>query len=423
MRSLSRTRRTQPKQWRADPAVRRLLTAHVLTYIGKTLSAVTLPVLAYQLTGSARHTAVLVSLEMVPYLLLGLPLGALADRANRRHLMVASEVLSAAVTASITAAALFDALTIGHLYTAVLGLGTTFVLHDAANFGALPSLVPEGELTDVLTWQWTIDSTLQITGPLTAGILIATIGATYIPLLDSVTYLASATLLGGINRPFQGHLADRVEPLARRLTAGARFIWRQPLVRSFTLLGIGNSLTAGAIVGLLVPFSVRQLGFSDSDGRLGLLYAVGAAGGLGAARLLASLATRPPTTTTKASLLITTCLVPILAVQTTLPAAAVLYGLVVAGTQLTILNGIAYRQKATPDHLQGRVNVLARMIAVAGYPVGAATVALLTDHLSIPTTLALAAAGTGTSAILTIAGPFRLPRPLPAPAAPSGDVP
>lgn len=51
-----------------------------------------------------------------------------------------------------------------------------------------------------------------------------------------------------------------------------------------------------------------------------------------------------------------------------------------AGNQVTIVNGITYRQRLIPDRLQGRVKVLARMVALAGTPIGALVGGVLSDR-------------------------------------------
>jgi len=73
-----------------------------------------------------------------------------------------------------------------------------------------------------------------------------------------------------------------------------------------------------------------------------------------------------------------------LAFVTALPVALVVWG---AASALNIANGVALRQQLTPDRLQGRVNVTARMIAAGGQPIGAAIGDLLADNIGTPRSL------------------------------------
>ena len=74
----------------------------------------------------------------IPYLMFGLPAGALADRLNRKRVMVAVDAVNAVVLASIPIASWFGALTVPHLLVAAFVVPALFVFFDAADFGALP---------------------------------------------------------------------------------------------------------------------------------------------------------------------------------------------------------------------------------------------------------------------------------------------
>lgn len=87
------------------------LLARAVSWAGSAITLVALPVLIYQRTGSAALTGLLTTLEAVPYLLLGLPIGALVDRWDQRRTLVASSEVSAVVMASIPAASLLGCLT------------------------------------------------------------------------------------------------------------------------------------------------------------------------------------------------------------------------------------------------------------------------------------------------------------------------
>jgi hypothetical protein len=108
----------------------------------------------------------------------------------------------------------------------------------------------------------------------------------------TVDVVDAAVLLSLIPRAFArtptapaaaGRLTRRIITDIRE---GLRYLWHQRLVRTLTLLAFGLNLTGGAVVGLLVVYGVRALGLGRHDSRLGLLYTVGAAGGLVATLLV-----------------------------------------------------------------------------------------------------------------------------------------
>src|SRR6266498_1588148 len=126
---------------RRDTAFRRYWLARVISLLGSAVTYVALPVLVYQVTGSSLWTALVTVAEGAPYLCVGLLAGAVADRGDRRRLMVATDLASAAVLASIPVAYTAGALTAPHVLAAAFAAQTLFVFFDAANFGALPVLV------------------------------------------------------------------------------------------------------------------------------------------------------------------------------------------------------------------------------------------------------------------------------------------
>ena len=104
------------------------------------------PILVYQLTGSALGTGVLAALQAVPYLLFGLLAGAIADRADRRRLMVGCNVLQTIILATVPLAAAAGVLRVEQVFVVAILSATLFVWFDAANFGALPLIAGRDRL-------------------------------------------------------------------------------------------------------------------------------------------------------------------------------------------------------------------------------------------------------------------------------------
>lgn len=118
-----------------------VLISRAVSWAGNAVSAVALPILMFQETGSASLSGLLAVCEAAPYLLLGLPAGALVDRWDQRRTMTVTSWLSAAATATIPLAAVAGVLTPVHLLVVATLLAVLFVFFDAASFGAVPALV------------------------------------------------------------------------------------------------------------------------------------------------------------------------------------------------------------------------------------------------------------------------------------------
>ncbi len=308
---------------------------------------VVLPVLMFQLTGSAAQTSLLLTVQAAPYLALGLVAGAVADRANRRVIMVRCDLASAAAMASIPAAAALGVLTPAQLYVAGAVTGTAFVWHDSALFGALPAIVGRDRAVSAYSILISASQVLQVSATAVAGVLIATIGARNALWIDAAGYGISAVLIGLVPRSLRGTGSPeaRSAGLSADIREGLRYVRRHPVIWPLTANGFGSGLAGGAVVGLVVVYGVRQLGLADDDARLGWLFTALAIGGLIAGIALPTLSRRvnqPYITlvglTAKIALLVSIALVPTLAVSLVLLAA---WGF---ASTLVIANGITLRQ-------------------------------------------------------------------------------
>ena len=121
---------------RDDRDFRRYWWSRMLSLGGSVISYVALPVLVYRLTGSAALTAMVSALEAAPYLTFGLFAGALADRWNRKSVMVSADLVNAAVMLSVPVAHWSGVLTVAHVLLVAFVVPAIAVFFDGANFGA-----------------------------------------------------------------------------------------------------------------------------------------------------------------------------------------------------------------------------------------------------------------------------------------------
>ena len=398
--------------WR-DRAFLLFWLGRLISVAGSILTSVVLPILVFQLTGSALRTALLATFNVLPYLVFGLFAGVLADRVDRRRLMVICDVINALLLVSIPLAAAFKVLTVGHIYGVALLSATAFVWFDAANFGALPALVGRERILQANSAVWSSSTVIEIIMPSVAGLLATTLGAANTISLDALSYLLSAVALALIPRALNNHRAvPQVEGLLQRtrrdIGEGIRFIWGHALVRTLTLLGFGVSFTSGAVFSLIVVFGVRGLGLADNDPRLGWLFTAGAVGALLASLSLPYLTKRFAVQhITLWGLLANLFSLLLLIAAPTLTAALAIYLLWTLCNTLIVINGISLRQMVTPEPLLSRVNVTARMIAWGGSPFGAAVGGIFAENMDIRTAYLLMTVGVAISALLGWFSPLR----------------
>ncbi len=215
-----------------------------ISIMGSAVTAVALPILVFQITGSALLTSLLAALEVISYLVFGLVAGAFADRVNRRRMMVGCDLLNAALLATVPVAALLGVLTLLHIYAIAILSATLFVWFDASNFGALPAIVGRTRIVAANSYTSSTATFLYIIGPAAGGALAATIGSALAIGIQGVTYTLSATLLLLIRRDMSANRSGpaRTGSIVRKtlddIGEGLRYLWAHRLVRSLTLLGI-----------------------------------------------------------------------------------------------------------------------------------------------------------------------------------------
>lgn len=353
----------------ADPRFRRWYLARSISVTGTAATAVALPMLMYQRSGSAAQTAAITALEALPYLLFGLFAGAAADRLSRRRMMIGADLACAALVAAVPVGHALGFLPSWLILAAAFGIGTGFCWFDAAAWGALARITGKERLPEANSIIWSTTVVLGVAVPAGAGLLASLTDPTIVLLADAATYLVSALLIRRLGDLEAG--AQRCGIFAG-IADGLRYLWRAPVIRTLTLAGFGQSLSAGGAIALLVVHADQMLGLPATSSRIGLLYAAAAAGGLASALLLPALGRRigQGPVSVLGYALFTVALCALAAIHQYVAALAFWAMWQFAGS-LVITNGITLRQQLTPDHLQGRVNTTGRMIAWGGTPFGA----------------------------------------------------
>lgn len=349
------------------------------TLLGTAITSVALPILVYRLTGSALLTSLLATAGVLPYFAFGLFAGAIADRGNRRLIMVGSDLLNTILLGSIPVAYWLHILTMPQIFIVALLSACAFVWFDTADWGAVLSVAGRERLVAASSAIGSMETLVGIIGPAVGGGLAATIGPASALSADALSYLLSAISLLLIRRALsnlkQNSPSDRIamRRVLSDITEGLKFLWRHRLVRTLTLLGFGSSLTGGAIIGLLVVYAVRALSLPATDARIGLLFTAGALGSFVATVSLPYLTKHVPVGwITLLGMSLNLLFLLLLAWTSAFAIALIAYTCWELSYALVTTNGINLRRLVIPDQLQSRVNAAARMVAWGGTPFGAA---------------------------------------------------
>jgi MFS family permease len=380
----------------SNPAFVVFWSARTISFAGTGITGVVLPVLVYRLTGSAAEVAALTVLETSPYIVFGLFAGAIADRVNRKKMMVAWNGVAALLLASISGAAAAHLLTMPQVFVVTFGIGTAFVWFDAANFGSVPALVDRAQLPAALSMIASSGTLALLIGPAIGGLLLTVMAPPYALGFDAASYLISGVLLASIRRPFRRpqHTPGQLTSIRSDITEGLRFLWHQPVIRTMTLAVFCACLSWGGTMSLLVVYASRALHLAHADVRLGLLYSAGELGGLMSLVAVPALVKRRGIGRLMAAFLAANVVaVALLAIAPSYGWALVLYCAYELVYLMVTSTGVTVRQMLSPDHMQARINTAGRLIAFGGQPVGALLAGLLGEVLPIRLTFAVLALG------------------------------
>jgi MFS family permease len=360
------------RSWLLTGDFGRFWLGQTVSNLGSSFTLFALPLLVFKLTGSPINLGVTTAAEFVPYLLFGLVIGAWVDRVDRKRLMIATDLARAAVIAVIPLLAAVGQLSVGWVYVVAFCGSTLNIAFDAAEFAAIPSLVPSGD--DLVTANGRVQasySAAQVAGPLLAGLLITVAPVQQVLLVDAATFLVSAGMLALIATRFnaprdtEGRRAIRQE-----VVEGLRYVLGHPVLRNISAMMALINLVAATVFTQLVVFAKRQLDASDT--RVALLYAAGSAG-----VVLLSLAAGPVrrrlsfSLAALGALALDGLLTVVLATTRWYWVALVLWAAISGLGIFFNINTVSLRQQIVPNHLLGRVISIAGVLAWSAIPVGA----------------------------------------------------
>ncbi|MFZ2164790.1 MAG: MFS transporter [Propionibacteriaceae bacterium] len=371
---------------------RKWFAGRTISTLGTEATAIAIPVLIFQQTGSPALTGLVSAVIVLPYLVFGLIAGGVADRMNRRGLMVASDLVGAMALVSIPIAHLAGLHSTVHILVVTFVVWTAFVWFDAASFGALIAVVGKSKLAAANSALWSSATMVGIVVPALAGIVIALWGPEVILVADALSAVASALLIMRIRTDLRptAVVDGSSEKLWRSIREGLRFIWASTTLRLATLGMAALTFAGGLAMGLLVVFFARAL--DAPQGALGVFFAAAAVGALLASLTLTRLRRRVG----PGRLMVLAFLgfVPLLVLFAFVPAWVASLVIWTAWNflrTLATINNITIRQEETPPELQGRVNMTGRMIALSGTPAGALVGGVLVEFVPIQVVFAMAA--------------------------------
>ncbi len=338
------------------------------------------------LLASRTHDPILVSLgaflQWVPFFAFGLLAGALADRVDRRSLVLRSNIVRAVALAILTAAIFVHAASVGLILVVLFVLGTTDTFVSNASGAILPMVVDKRDLGVAnarYTFGWVGLS--QLGGPPIGAALFA-VGAAWPFAGETICGVAGILLFTRVVLPPHGRDSTERRHLRQEILEGLRWSRDSPAMRALVIQILTFNVTYGASWSVLVLYSEQRLRLGTVG--FGLLTAIGALGSLVGTMTYGWLERHVSIANIMRYGLVLETFTHLVLAATRNPAVAMtilfLFGIHLAywGTTAT-----SVRQRAVPLDLQGRVSSVYGFAMMGGLVVGSALGGVLAHRWGI----------------------------------------
>jgi MFS family permease len=341
----------------------------IISSTGDGVFVTALPLLAATLTGDPVLIAGITIATRLPWLVLSMFTGAIADRMDRRRLMIFADLARFVVVGALGLSVLAGTVDIWQLYVCAFLLGAGETLHVNAAQAILPDLVEADHLMQANARFGSAQiASAQFIGP-PLGVMAFNAAASLPFLGDAVSFAGSALLVRSL--PDEHAVAPPTSRIRDDIVEGLRFMWQNLAIRRITVILAAINFFYFAATSLLVLYNRQQLHGGD------VVYTamfVGAASGTVAARFFVSRVTQRFGTVRTMALAVWLWASSIagLAITNVPWVAIAMYVLLGTGTGRWWAVNTTARQRITPPRLLGRQNAAYRTVSWGVVPFGAA---------------------------------------------------
>jgi MFS family permease len=359
-----------------------LLSAQLLGSGGVWMLRMAADWLVLEITGSPAAVGVLVALQFLPLVLVGPPGGVIADRHDKRRLVLLAQTCAAGVAVTLALLTLTHTVVLWHLYVLALTLGLIAAVEMPARQVLVSEVVGDSSLRTAISLSNALSQGGGMVGPAVAGLVIAGLGLGWAFGLNALVCLAVVALLAAI-RPT--HRAATVVRGPGQLREGFRFVVERPdLLMVVVLAGFMGAL---GLNGPVVFSAFADRVWHTGAGGFGLYNSVSAVGALAGVLVAARLPRlRVRTVVIGAGLFgIAETVAAVMPNHATFLA---MLGVVGAATMFFLTSAATFVQLAAQPSVRGRVLAIYSPVLLGGHACGGLLQGWLAEELGVRTGLA-----------------------------------
>lgn len=361
-------------------------TGSLVSLVGTWMQSTAQSYLVWELTGSALATGLTVLFFSLPSTVLSLLGGVVADRIDRRKLVLTTQFLFMLQSAAMTGLTLAGTIEVWQIYLLALGNGIVMAFDSPGRQSMLPSLVEREDLSNAIALNSTVFNASRVVGPPIAGIVYAAAGPAWCFAVNTVSFAAILYVLW-IIRPRWGGPSVTQATLWRNLAEGVNYARTHPIERTLLLLVSLVGTFAFTYVVLMPVVASRVLGGGPAENGY-LLGAAGVGATLGGLMVATLRPRRPGKLIVSFGYAAVLCLIAFSLSRHLVLSMVLSVG--IGGSVMAFLATCnATIQSYVPDALRGRIMSLYTLALIGSGPLNSLIAGVLGNVLGAPWTIAL----------------------------------
>ena len=388
-----------------NPDIRLLFGAQGISSLGSQVSYIALPLIAIDVIHASNGSIAIMQVAyLLPFVMFGIPAGALLDRRIRRPVLIATDLARMGLMLVIPAAFVAGVLNMPILLAVLFFVGACSLLYDVAHQSYLPAIIRGPQLAATNGRLMALESTTGVAGPALAGIAVGRLTGPIAIVIDSFSFLVSALMVRRVRHveelPEVTLQKDQSVSIWSEMREGAAWIWQHPHLRGNGLAALIFNFFGGvSSSALMIAYFRRELelpteliGIIIGAGTFGLILSTTTNAlfvrRFGMGRTLIAGGFLLPSMPLFFAFLDRSMGTPLIALIAVLTQFVALFG---AG--LFHVNQVTYRQLITPARLLGRMNASMKTLMLLGLPLGAVVGSLIAENVGLRATLIFSALG------------------------------
>ncbi len=354
-----------------------LLASSLISNLGDGIGLAAGPLLVASQTSNPVLVSLASLLQILPWMLFGLYAGVVADRFDRRLIVVGVNLARAAVLGVLALTIAFDAVSVTVVLVAMFVIGTAETFADTTTRTLLPMFVAKPDL-GIANARVTFVQTVvnRMAGP-PIGALLFSVGMAWPFMVQAMAVGFGAVLVAriGSSQPTRTEVPVSVRA---DITEGLRWVWHHAAIRTLVLTVVCFNITFGATWGIMVLYATERLGMGEIG--FGVITTVGALGGALGAAIYGAVERRIGMVwIMRFGLMIETLTHLSLALTSSAFVALPVYFVFGIHEAAWGTTASTIRQRVVPEHLQGRVSSVESVGVFGSLVFGAAIGGVIAD--------------------------------------------